>query len=137
MVFTVTRRSPELIRPAKPTPHEYKLLSDRDDQEGLRFQIPVILFYQNKNDVQKIDPVSVIREALSKTLVFYYPLAGRLQEGAGKKLCVEYKGEGVMFVEADADVTLDQFGDELGPPFPCSITFFLMYLDLPEFFIAF
>ncbi|KAL1801809.1 hypothetical protein ACET3Z_030456 [Daucus carota] len=24
-----------------------------------------------------------------------------------------------MFVEADADVTLDQFGDELGPPFPC------------------
>ena len=70
LVFTVTRRSPELICPAKPTPHEYKLLSDIDDQEGLRFQIPVILFYQNKNDVQKIDPVSVIREALSKTLVF-------------------------------------------------------------------
>ncbi|KEH24545.1 benzyl alcohol O-benzoyltransferase [Medicago truncatula] len=27
--------------------------------------------------------------------------------------------EGVMFIEAEADVTLDQFGDALHPPFPC------------------
>ncbi|CAI8605331.1 unnamed protein product [Vicia faba] len=27
--------------------------------------------------------------------------------------------QGVMFVEAEADVTLDQFGDSLHPPFPC------------------
>ncbi|MCI42874.1 benzoyl coenzyme A benzyl alcohol benzoyl transferase, partial [Trifolium medium] len=24
-----------------------------------------------------------------------------------------------MFIEAEADVTLDQFGDSLHPPFPC------------------
>ena len=34
LVFKVHRREPELIKPAKPTPHEFKLLSDIDDQEG-------------------------------------------------------------------------------------------------------
>ncbi|KAL8116103.1 benzyl alcohol O-benzoyltransferase-like [Apium graveolens] len=122
LVFAVTRQSPELITPAKPTPHEYKLLSDIDDQEGLRFQIPVIQFYAKKNDfvdARKMDPVKVMREALAKTLVFYYPFAGRLREGAGRKMGVDCTGEGVMFIEADADVTLEDFGDALQPPFPC------------------
>uniref|UniRef100_A0A175YDU4 Benzyl alcohol O-benzoyltransferase n=1 Tax=Daucus carota subsp. sativus TaxID=79200 RepID=A0A175YDU4_DAUCS len=121
LLFTVTRRSPELVTPAKPTPHEYKLLSDIDDQKSLRFLVPFIHFYEKENnivDVQEMDPVKVIREALSKALVFYYPLAGRLREGLYGKLGVECTGEGVLFVEADADVTMAQFGDALQPPFP-------------------
>ncbi|KAK1402678.1 benzyl alcohol O-benzoyltransferase-like [Heracleum sosnowskyi] len=122
LVFTVTRRSPELITPAKPTPYEYKLLSDIDDQESLRFHVSVIQFYRKKHNfvnVLMMDPVKVIRDALSKTLVYYYPFAGRLREGAGRKLGVECTGEGVMFIEADADVTLEQFGGTFQPPFPC------------------
>ena len=69
--------------------------------------------------MQGRDPVKVIREALAQTLVFYYPFAGRLREGPGRKLVVECTGEGMMFIEADADVTLEQFGDALQPPFPC------------------
>ncbi|RDY09997.1 Benzyl alcohol O-benzoyltransferase, partial [Mucuna pruriens] len=79
LVFTVRRREAELIAPAKPTPREVKLLSDIDDQEGLR----------------------------------------RLREGRDRKLMVDCTGEGVLFVEADADVTLKQFGHALQPPFPC------------------
>jgi hypothetical protein len=32
---------------------------------------------------------------------------------------VECTGEGILFIEADADVTLEQFGDTLYPPIPC------------------
>ena len=65
------------------------------------------------------DPVRVIREALTKSLVPYYPFAGRLREHHGWKLAVDCTGEGVMFIEADADVGLEHFGDPLLPPFPC------------------
>ncbi|XLT94268.1 hypothetical protein HN873_015930 [Arachis hypogaea] len=64
------------------------------------------------------DPVHVIREALSKALVFYYPLAGWLRKGHSGKLMVDCSGEGVLFMEADADVTLDHFGVDPLPPFP-------------------
>ncbi|KAK8651959.1 hypothetical protein V6N13_141532 [Hibiscus sabdariffa] len=119
LVFKVHRCEPELIAPAKPTPKEYKPLSDIDDQEGLRVQLPIIQFYQYNPSMEGKDPVRVIREALAQTLVFYYPFAGRLREGSQRKLMVDCTGEGLMFIEADADVTIEQFGDALQPPFPC------------------
>ncbi|GMJ11320.1 hypothetical protein like AT5G17540 [Hibiscus trionum] len=119
LVFKVHRREPVLIVPAKPTPREYRLLSDIDDQEGFRCQVPVIQFYKYNPSMQGRDPVKVIREALAQTLVFYYPFAGRLREGPHRKLMVDCTGEGIIFIEADVDVTLEQFGDVLQPPFPC------------------
>ncbi|PNX63763.1 benzyl alcohol O-benzoyltransferase-like protein [Trifolium pratense] len=119
LIFTVRRSQPELVRPAAPTPREVKLLSDIDDQEGLRFNIPLTFVFRHESSMTKKDPIKVLRHALSQTLVYYYPLAGRITEGAGGKLMVDCNGEGVMFVEAEADVTLDQFGDSLHPPFPC------------------
>nr|ABX57719.1 acyltransferase [Vanda hybrid cultivar] len=117
--FSVRRRPPQLVAPASPTPRELKRLSDIDDQEGLRFQIPVIQFYRHEPAMAGQNPASVIRDALARTLVFYYPFAGRLREGAGKKLFVDCTGEGVLFIEAEADVKLKDFGDALHPPFPC------------------
>ncbi|XP_015899457.1 benzyl alcohol O-benzoyltransferase [Ziziphus jujuba] len=119
LTFTVRRQQPELVAPAMPTPRELKPLSDIDDQEGLRFQIPVIQFYKYDPSMEGKDPVKVIRRALSQTLVYYYPFAGRLREGPQRKLSVDCTGEGVMFIEADADVRLEEFGDALQPPFPC------------------
>jgi len=119
LLFTVRRCQPELVPPAAPTPREVKLLSDIDDQQGLRFHMPIIFIYRHEPSMVENDPVKVLKCALSKTLVYYYPLAGRIREGAGRKLMVDCTGEGVMFVEAEADVTLDEFGDALHPPFPC------------------
>ncbi|OIW07861.1 hypothetical protein TanjilG_19962 [Lupinus angustifolius] len=119
LVFQVKRYPPELVAPANPTPREVKLLSDIDDQKGLRYNIPLVLFYHYEASMAGKDPVDVIRQALSKTLVYYYPFAGRLREGPNGKLVVDCNGEGVMFIEADANVTLDQFGKDLYPPFPC------------------
>ena len=103
--------------------------------------------------------MKVIRKALAQTLVFYYPLVGRLREGFDAKFMVECTGEGVMFIEVDAnvtmeefaigdaphprtsdqgvmsikvdnDVTLEKFGDALHPPFPCEEE--LLY-EVPDF----
>ncbi|GLU05244.1 hypothetical protein SLE2022_223550 [Rubroshorea leprosula] len=118
-VFSVKRQGPELVTPAKPTPRESIYVSDIDGQQSLLFQIPFIMFYPARNPPMKgKDPVMVIKDALSKALVYYYPFAGRIREGPNQKLFVDCTGEGVLFIEADADITLDQLGHAILPPFP-------------------
>lgn len=116
--FQVNRFEPQLVTPAKQTPRETKMLSDIDDQEGLRFQTPLTFSYMNNPLMEERDPIEVVREALRRALVYYYPLAGRLREGPNRKLMVDCNGEGVLFVGANADFTLEQLGDRLEPPSP-------------------
>lgn len=121
--FSVQKCKAVLVAPARRTPYEFKYLSDIDDQEALRFHYPIIQYFKNDEPAtrgkKRQDPVSVIREALAEALVFYYPFAGRLREAHGSsKLMVECTGEGVLFVEADANVSLQELGDKLPPPLP-------------------
>ncbi|CAM0952940.1 unnamed protein product [Alopecurus aequalis] len=111
--FTVRRQPAVLVTPAGPTPHDLKLLSDIDDQNALRFHVPVIHFFQHGGEYAAV----VLRDAIARALVLYYPFAGRLRELEGRKLAVDCTGEGVLFVEAEADVRLDNFGDAVRPPF--------------------
>ncbi|KAG9442345.1 hypothetical protein H6P81_018199 [Aristolochia fimbriata] len=119
--FSVRRSKPQLVSPSEPTPYEFKPLSDIDDQQALRYQAKLIMFYPHNPSIpeNKIDPRVIIKEALSKALVTYYPLAGRLREGGPNgKLSVECTGEGVLYIEADSDIKLEQFGEKIQPPFP-------------------
>ncbi|KAJ3672572.1 hypothetical protein LUZ60_007293 [Juncus effusus] len=118
--FIARRSKPVLVAPSQLTPHEFKPLSDIDDQEALRFYRSVILFYPDGPSKAGLDPARVLKEALAKVLVYYYPLAGRLREFVNRKLVVECTGEGVVFVEADADVSLRDFEGKLTPPIPCA-----------------
>lgn len=127
--FTVHRREAVLVGPSVSTPCETKRLSDIDDQESLRYHVPGLLVYRGGQPpapcVRDNDPSGIIRAALSRALVHYYPLAGRLREVEGRKLVIDCSGEGVVFVEADADVRLEEMeaaaagGHGLRPPFPC------------------
>ncbi|XP_066372731.1 benzyl alcohol O-benzoyltransferase-like [Miscanthus floridulus] len=117
--FTVRRGEPVLVRPSAPTPRETKPLSDIDDAEGMRFYSSGIHLYRANPSKAGQDPARVIREALARALVPYYPLAGRLREEGGRKLVVDCAAQGVLFAEADADLTADDFGDVKCPPFPC------------------
>ncbi|KAF0923190.1 hypothetical protein E2562_003401 [Oryza meyeriana var. granulata] len=117
MSFAVHRREPELVGPAAPTPRETKRLSDLDDHETLRVQVPFVFFYRAGG----LDAASVIRRALGEALVPYYPLAGRVREVEERKLVVDCTGEGVLLVEAYADVRLVEIEDAGGclrAPFP-------------------
>eukprot|EP00253_Pinus_taeda_P024962 PITA_24962 len=117
--FTISRQPPVFVAPDCPTPRQSLDLSNIDDQRGLRNHIPKLLFYRSDSSQKKNeeDPVKVVKEALAKVLVHYYPFAGRLKDADNGKLRVDCTGEGVLFVEADADISLQDFGD-LYPPIP-------------------
>nr|GME18309.1 methanol O-anthraniloyltransferase-like [Ipomoea batatas] len=77
------------------------------------------MFYRNSVERRGEDPAMAIKEGLAKALVFYYPLAGRIFEGENGKLIVNCNGKGVLFVEAKANVKLEQLGDKsMQPPCP-------------------
>ncbi|KAG8099714.1 hypothetical protein GUJ93_ZPchr0013g34094 [Zizania palustris] len=119
LAFTVVRSAPELVAPSRATPVEVRPLSDIDDQEGLRFYRSGLHFFRPGN-AGGADPAAVVKKGLADALVHYYPVAGRIREmQPERKLVVECTGEGVVFVEADADVSLSDFGDVLCPPIPC------------------
>uniref|UniRef100_M8B2L3 10-deacetylbaccatin III 10-O-acetyltransferase n=1 Tax=Aegilops tauschii TaxID=37682 RepID=M8B2L3_AEGTA len=118
--LSIRRGERELVAPARPTPYEFKVLSDIDDQEVLRFYRSGAFFYRGDASKSGIDPAKAIKSAISEALVHYYPLAGRFRElQPTRKLVVECTGEGVVFVEADADVRMEDFGNSLAPPVPC------------------
>ncbi|XP_044437080.1 benzyl alcohol O-benzoyltransferase-like [Triticum aestivum] len=104
LAFTVRRKPAVLVPPAAPSPRDLKRLSDIDDQDGLRFQVPISHFFR-QHDGEDDDPAPVLRGAIAAL--------------EGRKLAIDCTGKGVLFVEADADVRLDQFDAALGPSFPC------------------
>ncbi|XP_020081482.1 benzyl alcohol O-benzoyltransferase-like [Ananas comosus] len=120
LTYNARRSEAVLVAPEKPTPYELKPLSDIDDQCGLRFYRSGILFFRNNPAQSGRDPAAVIKQSLAEALVYYYPLAGRLRAGPDDKLIVECTGEGAVFVEAEADVRLEDFDGELSPPIPCN-----------------
>ncbi|WVZ57878.1 hypothetical protein U9M48_008213 [Paspalum notatum var. saurae] len=128
--FKAHRSNPELVAPASPTPQESKTLSDVDSQFPLGYYATAVEFFRPRDaaaddghetppPVVVVDAAKAIKEGLEKALVYYYPIAGRLREVSKGKLAVDCTGEGVVFVEAHADVRLDELGDPPVPPYPC------------------
>ncbi|GFP83349.1 omega-hydroxypalmitate o-feruloyl transferase [Phtheirospermum japonicum] len=74
------------------------------------------------------DVFEVIKDALSKVLVHYYPLAGRLTISPEMKLIVDCTGEGAVFVEAEAECDLKELGDITKPD---PVTLGKLVYDIP------
>ncbi|KAE8775551.1 transferase family expressed [Hordeum vulgare] len=123
VTFTACRSKPELVLPARATPREVRSLSDVDRQPILRSYTTVIEFFRCLvPGGAPAQPASSLKAGLAEALVHYYPVAGRLRElpvPHGKKLVVDCTAEGVVFVEAHANVRLEEFAMPLVPPYPC------------------
>lgn len=63
------------------------------------------VYVYKANSITNLDPALVIKEALSKVLVYYYPLAGKLKRENGK-LRITCNADGVPFLEAYTDCEL-------------------------------
>lgn len=53
----------------------------------------------------------MLKEALSKVLVPFYPMAGRLGRDQKGRIEIKCNGEGVLFVEAETSHVIDDLGD--------------------------
>ncbi|KAF8711101.1 hypothetical protein HU200_005407 [Digitaria exilis] len=71
------------------------------DQVHLNIPVTSLIVFEHPVNVA----AETIRRALSQTLVHYYPVAGRLAAGSDEINCT---GEGVVFVAASADCSLEQ-----------------------------
>ncbi|WRX33953.1 hypothetical protein QQP08_026440 [Theobroma cacao] len=109
--FTVERKCTVLVKPSTRTPAEVLSLSTLDNNPNLERIGQIIFSYQANNDLkqkfsQQPDPASIIEEALSKLLVYYYPLPGKLKRQSDGKLQINCNADGVPFSVANADCKL-------------------------------
>ncbi|XP_010915023.2 acyl transferase 9 [Elaeis guineensis] len=102
MGFTITKSSESPVRPAEQTPSGTLLLSWLDRYPTHRGLVESLHVFKEGRE-----PGKVIREAMAKALVPYYPLAGRIVEPEGMEPRIECTGEGVWFVDASADCSLE------------------------------
>ncbi|XP_026657005.2 myricetin 3-O-glucosyl 1,2-rhamnoside 6'-O-caffeoyltransferase AT2-like [Phoenix dactylifera] len=101
MRFSVNKLAPALVAPSEPTPSGNLPLSSIDRTTAVSVTIDLILVFEHGEE-----PAKVIREALSKALVPYYPVAGRIVEPSPGEPEVACTGDGVWFVEASANFGL-------------------------------
>ncbi|KAK7349093.1 hypothetical protein VNO77_06177 [Canavalia gladiata] len=74
------------------------------------FHTPSVYFYRASGASNFFD-ARVLKEALSKVLVPFYPMAGRLRRDEDGRVEIDCDGQGVLFVEADTGAVIDDFGD--------------------------
>ncbi|CAI9298276.1 unnamed protein product [Lactuca saligna] len=100
-----------LVQPSKATvPSNQKLWTSNLDLVVGRIHILTVYFYRPNGCSNFFDPV-VMKKALADVLVSFYPFAGRLSRDQNGRPEINCNGEGVLFVEAESDSTLDDFGE--------------------------
>ncbi|RWW17706.1 hypothetical protein GW17_00018346 [Ensete ventricosum] len=105
MSSPVTKLVAELVTPGEQTPCATLPLSSLDHAMGLRFLVEMIAAY-GRHGPEEEPPAKAIKGALSKALVPYYPVAGRLVVTGEGELQVACTGDGVWFVEATSRYSL-------------------------------
>jgi shikimate O-hydroxycinnamoyltransferase len=96
------------VKPAEATWNGPLPLSELD-QLGTITHVPTIYFYRPElNWLSPPDTITnTLRVSLSRALVPFYPLAGRLRSIGGGRLELDCNAEGVIFFQAEYEATLD------------------------------
>ncbi|KAG5537238.1 hypothetical protein RHGRI_024625 [Rhododendron griersonianum] len=110
--LTVKQGVPTLVPPAEETKKGLYFLSNLDQNIAVIVRTIYCFKSEEKGNEKAVE---VIKDALSKVLVHYYPLAGRLTISPEGKLIVDCTAEGAVFVEAEANCTMEEIGDNTKP----------------------
>ncbi|MCL7042883.1 hypothetical protein MKW94_020612 [Papaver nudicaule] len=98
-----------MVRPAEETPQR-GLWNANVDLVVPRMHTPSVYFYRPNGSSNFFD-CTVLKEALSKVLVPFYPMGGRLKRDEDGRIEIDCNGEGVLLVEAETTSVIDDFGD--------------------------
>ncbi|KAI7731856.1 hypothetical protein M8C21_032220, partial [Ambrosia artemisiifolia] len=98
-----------IVRPADETP-KVKLWNSCLDLIAPNFYTLLVYFYR-PNGAPNFFDTKVMKDALSRALVAFYPIAGRLRQGEDSRSVIDCQGQGVLFLEAESDGVIDDFGD--------------------------
>ncbi|KAF3452760.1 hypothetical protein FNV43_RR03193 [Rhamnella rubrinervis] len=100
------------VKPAEATWTGSLYLSEWD-MIGTITHVPTIYFYRpSQNWLTPADSIAnTLKQSLSRALVPFYPLAGRLHWIGGGRLELNCNAMGVQFIEAESDSKLDDFGE--------------------------
>lgn len=111
MMMKVNIKKSSIIPPSEPIADCPKQLwtSNLDLVVG-RIHILTVYFYRPNGSANFFDP-NAMKKALADVLVSFYPMAGRLDRDESGRIVINCNGEGVLFVEAESDSTLDDFGE--------------------------
>jgi len=108
----VKQGEPTLVPPSEDTQKGLYYLSNLDQNIAVIVQT---IYCFKADDRGNESAAEVIKEALARVLVHYYPLAGRLTISPEGKLIVDCTGEGAVFVEAEAECDMEEIGDITKP----------------------
>ncbi|KAK8496110.1 hypothetical protein V6N12_046678 [Hibiscus sabdariffa] len=97
-----------MICPAQHTPKEIHWLSNLD-MVMTPLHVPVLFFYK-PNSSSGFFKSQVLKDALSKVLVPFYPMAGRLGCDENGRFQIICNAEGVVWVEAETTARIDDLG---------------------------
>ncbi|KAL1371949.1 hypothetical protein HN51_002130 [Arachis hypogaea] len=81
------------------------------DQIGTITHVPTIYFYHKPTSLHTSTIINTLKDSLSRVLVPFYPLAGRLHWINNGRLELECNAMGAQFIEAESSSTLEEVGD--------------------------
>ncbi|KAJ0982354.1 hypothetical protein J5N97_010609 [Dioscorea zingiberensis] len=105
----ITIRESTMVKPARETPWR-RLWNSNVDLLAPRFHTLSVYFYRPDGSGDFFD-VGRMKAALAEVLVSFYPMAGRLDRDEDGRIEIVCNGEGVLFVEAEMEARIDDFGD--------------------------
>ncbi|TYG99183.1 hypothetical protein ES288_A10G175700v1 [Gossypium darwinii] len=101
----ITINESTIVRPAEATPKR-SLWNSNLDIVMTRYHVPTIYYYKPNGSSDFFD-TRRLKEALSKILVPFYPIAGRLGYDENGRLEIICNAEGVLFVEAETNSVME------------------------------
>ena len=112
-MVNITVKSSQMVQPAVPTPQR-DVWTSNVDLVAVRKHATSVYFYRpNGSDSSVFFSMDVLKDALSKVLVPFYPIAGRLKKDTHEhgRILINCNAEGALLVEAVTDSVINDFGD--------------------------